>query len=116
MRRSKRIDAYVHAEKECHNNAIVVGACSCGQPHPEGARYYASVVERPGDPETPMVLAAGPFPSHPEALAMVDRVRALVLARFNPDGRAHWYGFGSVAMGGDFKTPGTLNAELGVAA
>ena len=113
MRTPKRIEAYVHRPEPPPPGA---GPCACGAAHPDGARYYASVVERPGDPETPMVLAAGPFPTHPEALAMVDRVRALVLARFNPGGRAHWYAFGSVAMRGDFDEPGKLNAEFGLAA
>ena len=103
MKKPKRIDAYVHAPPP--------PACACPE-HPAGANFYASVIERPGDPNTPMVLAAGPLATHAEALAMVDRVRAVVLARWNPNGRAHWYGFGTVAIKSGFTRPGKLNTEL----
>lgn len=104
MRKPKRIEIYVHAAPP--------PACACAE-HPEGATFYASVIESPDrGPDSKMVLAAGPFPTHAEALAVVDKVRALVLARYNPNGRADWYAFGTVAMAGDFTRPGKLNAEL----
>ena len=104
MKTPKRIDAYVHA--------VPAPTCSCVD-HPEGANFYASVIESPErGPDSPMVLAAGPFLTHTEALAMVDKVRAVVLARYNPNGRAHWYGFGTTAMAADVTRPGKLNAEV----
>ena len=104
MKTPKRIAAYAHAAP--------APTCACAA-HPEGANFYASVIEAPDrGPESPMVLAAGPFPTHADALAVVDKVRAIVLARYNPNGRAHWYGYGTAAMAADFTRPGKLNAEL----
>ena len=104
MKTPKRIVAYVHAAPAT--------ACTCTD-HPEGANFYASVIESPDQgPDSKMVLAAGPFPTHGEALAVVDKVRAVVLAKWNPGGRAHWFGFGTVAMASGFTRPGKLNAEL----
>ena len=109
MKKPKRIDAYVHTTP----TPAPGEPCACGGGHPVGATYYASVIEDSArGAASPMVLAAGPFPTHAEALAVVDRVRALVLAKWNPGGRAHWYGFGTVAMAPDFTRPGKLNAEL----
>lgn len=88
-------------------------ACPCGAVrHAPGARYYVSVVEHEGGRALP---ALGPFLTHPEALARVDRVRDLVLARYNPDGRAHWYLYGTIALPYDSTVVGRLNAELGSA-
>ena len=88
-------------------------ACTCGERHHPGSRYYVSVIERPDmGAESPMILALGPFLTHQEAIAHVDRVRLAVLSRFNPEGRADWYGYGTVAMAGDYSTPGRLNAEI----
>ena len=107
MKKPKRIDAYVHGP------AATPDGDPCGGDHPAGATYYASVIQDPArGAASPMVLAAGPFPTHADALAVVDRVRAVVLAKWNPGGRAHWYGFGTVAMAPDFTRPGKLNAEL----
>jgi hypothetical protein len=104
MKTPKRIDAYVHATPPL--------ACACPE-HPEGANFYASVIESPDrGPDSKMVLAAGPFATHADALAVVDKVRAVVLAKWNPGGRAAWYGFGTVAMAPEFTRPGKLNAEL----
>lgn len=104
MKKPKRIEAYVHA--------VPAPACTCTD-HPEGATFYASVIESPDrGPDSPMVLAAGPFPTHGEALAVVDRVRTVVLAKWNPGGRAHWFGFGTTAMKRSYTKPGKLNAEL----
>ena len=104
MKTPKRLDAYVHAAP--------APTCACAE-HPEGANFYASVIESPDrGPASPMVLAAGPFQTHAEALAMVDKVRAVVLARYNPNGRAHWFGFGTVAMAADVTRSGKLNAEV----
>lgn len=72
-----------------------------------------SVIEQPDrGAHSPTVLALGPFLTHQEALAHVDRVRLAVLSRFNPEGRAHWYGYGTVAMGAGYAKPGRLNGEV----
>jgi len=88
--------------------------CPCGETtHRPGARYYVSVIEQPDrGAQSPCVLALGPFLTHPEALAWVDYVNRVVCARFNPHGRAHWYGYGTVAMAADYDTPGRLNGEV----
>ena len=87
--------------------------CSCGQNHHPGAKYYVSVIETPSlGAKSPCVLALGPFLTHPEALAWVDRVNDVVQARWNPHGSAHWYGFGTVAMAADYTIPGKLNHEF----
>ena len=39
-------------------------------------------------------------------------MRRLVLEKWNPGGRAHWYGFGTTAMRSTYHEPGKLNAEL----
>lgn len=80
--------------------------CSCGAEHPEGARYYVSVVDagRVG-------LLAGPFDDHADALALVDSARALAVS-LNP--WAHFYAFGTVARRDDYRKPGLLNGQLGI--
>ena len=88
--------------------------CTCGARHRFGTRYYVSVIESPDlGPESPMVLALGPFLTHEEARGGVDSVRDVVLSRHNPQGRAHWYGYGTVAMP-DTGPPllGRLNMEV----
>ena len=82
--------------------------CTCGQAHHPGARYYASVRRD----DVVIVLAAGPYLSHQEALAVVDDVREIAVECYNPDGRAYWYAYGTVGMPHDYTTPGTLNADL----
>lgn len=47
-----------------------------------------------------------------EALAHVDAVNRLVNDRYNPGGRAHWYGYGTVAMPCGYARPGKLNEEV----
>lgn len=116
-RRTKRIEAYTHPPEPLTIVNDPLTPCPCGGEHHEGAAYYASVIEDPQrGPDSRMVLAAGPFPTHQEALAQVDRVRTAVLERWNPNGRAHWYGYGTVAVKAGYDRPGKLNAELGLAA
>lgn len=93
-----------------------VEQCSCGEPHHPGARYYVSVVEIPErGADSPTVLAAGPFVTHAQARGWIDPVRQYVLDHYNPHGRAHWYGYGTVAMGPTYTEPGKLNAAVGYA-
>ncbi|MDP3768822.1 MAG: hypothetical protein Q8S13_12470, partial [Dehalococcoidia bacterium] len=78
-----------------------------------------SVIKEPSlGPDAPgnLALVAGPFADHAEALRWVDPARRLVLDRYNPDGRADWYGYGTTAMAATYETPGRLNDELGVTA
>ena len=92
-----------------------MSACGCGEKHHEGANYYVSVVrDTAKGPHSDYRLLAGPFPPHEEALAWVDRAKALALARYNPEGRADWYAYGTVAMTADYRKPGMLNDQLGV--
>ena len=81
--------------------------CRCGEQHHQAANYYVSVVDG-----SRVVLAAGPYPEHDRALAYVEPVRRIVEARYNPGGRAHWYGYGTTAMRPTYAEPGKLNAEL----
>lgn len=86
--------------------------CPCGERHHLGARYYVSVFKSPElGPKGPTVLAAGPYLTHPEALAVVDVVRRIVLERYD-DGWAWFYAYGTVAMPHDFTRPGKLNDEV----
>jgi hypothetical protein len=92
-----------------------VDPCDCGEPHHPGAHYYVSVRSTPSlGAKSPMRLAAGPFGTHAEARAWVAPVKGLVFARYNPHGKAAWYGYGTVAVKSESATPGILNAELGI--
>lgn len=89
--------------------------CICGETHQDGANYYVSVVrDTAKGPNSDYRLLAGPFTDHADALAMVDRARELALAKYNPEGRAYWYGYGTVAMAEDYRKPGILNEQLGL--
>lgn len=79
--------------------------CPCGGEHSEGAVYFVSVRRN----ETDWVPVLGPYGTHPEALALVDKGRELT-ERVDP--RAHWYAFGTVALPGDTKRVGLLNDAL----
>jgi hypothetical protein len=83
--------------------------CSCGQQHYPGASYYVSVVDGKR-----WVLAAGPFSTHAQALGYVEPVRRLVLSRYDYQGRAGWYGYGTVAMQDGYSKPGKLNSDIGL--
>jgi len=82
--------------------------CRCAERHHQLANYYVSVMDG-----SKWALLLGPFGEHDEALAWVDRARELALARYNPEGRAHWYGYGTVAMAAGYTKPGMLNKQLG---
>ena len=90
--------------------------CPCNQHHPLGANYYASVMrESSRGPQGDVLLAAGPYLTHPEALAVVTVLNEIVLHRYNPEGRASLYGFGTCAMPHDYTKPGKLNNEVAAA-
>lgn len=63
-------------------------------------RFYVSVLDGPRHN-----LLAGPFDTHAEALAEVERVRAVALEL---DAKAHFYAFGTCSVG-DYSEPGFLN-------
>ena len=81
--------------------------CPCPERHYQNASYYVSVMDGGRT-----VLALGPFREHDEALANVQRVNDEVVARWNPEGRANFYAFGTTAMI-NYHQPGKLNAVLG---
>lgn len=85
--------------------------CPCPEIHHQEAGYYVSVCD--GSPER-TILALGPFQEHHQALARVDDVRQHVLDHYNPEGRAHWYWWGTQAMNSSYREPGKLNSELGL--
>jgi hypothetical protein len=75
-------------------------------------RYYVSVCESPDSADTKWRPVLGPFTTHAQARAHVDAVTRYALDHYNPGGRAHWYGYGTVAMAPGYTTPGLLNAAL----
>ena len=78
--------------------------CRCSERHHQLAHYYVSV--RDG---SRWGLLLGPFTEHDEALAWVDRVRAVA---DEMDPRAPWYAFGTTAMASTYIKPGLLNDRL----
>lgn len=81
--------------------------CKCGGTHYQNAAYYVSVAD-----SGRVVLALGPFAEHDEALANVERVNRHVQEYWNPNGRAAWYTFGTVAMPCGYNVPGKCNQSL----
>ena len=81
-----------------------VETCNCGKHHTPGANYYVSMVDG-----ARTALLAGPFKSHPQALALVAAVRELA---YQIDPKSHWYAFGTLAMSRDYNKPGLLNNRL----
>ena len=83
--------------------------CSCPERHHQGAGYYVSVEDGGRH-----VLVAGPYPEHGDALAMVETVKRVVLDKWNPGGRAHFYGYGTASILQGHPMPaGKLNREVG---
>lgn len=81
--------------------------CRCGSTHYQNASYYVSVAD-----SGRVVLALGPFAEHDDALANVERVSRHVEERRNPQGRACWYSYGTVAMPCGYRVPGRCNQSL----
>ena len=82
-------------------------SCPCGERHRPGARYYVSVLDGGR-----WLAVVGPFLTHQEALGRVNAVSVVVCNQYNPDGRADFYAYGTVAMPHDYVTPGRLNPEV----
>lgn len=73
--------------------------------------FYVSVLDQYGnDGSSRLGLLAGPFSTHEEALALVDKARDVAC---RVDGRAHWYAVGTVKMK-DGLRDGVLNKLLGL--
>ena len=89
---SDRSDASVHED-----------ACRC-RFNPPGTNYYVSTIDG-----SRFALLAGPFPTHPEACELVDRVRDEA-CRVDP--RAWFYAFGTTAMKPEYRKRGILNDLL----
>lgn len=70
------------------------------RPDPRPGFYYVSAIDG-----TRKVFARGPFPTHREALAVVDATRAIV-SRHDP--RAPWYAWGTARSETD-AGPGALD-------
>lgn len=78
-------------------------------PDPRPGAYYVSVIDGPR-----RALLAGPWPTHAEALAMVETVRTKACEL---DGRGHWYAFGTARLPNDDSVPiraGSLNKHFGL--
>lgn len=76
-------------------------------PHTEPRDYYVSLVRG-----SRTALLAGPFETHAEALAMVDRATALAN---EVDPRSHFDPFGTVSLPRyPWNPKGKLNLQLGV--
>lgn len=79
------------------------------EPDIRPGHYYVSVLDG-----SRRALLAGPWPTHVEALQMVDTVR---LKACDLDARGHWYAFGTSRLPADGSTlvpKGTLNKHLGL--
>lgn len=78
------------------------------EPDPRPGNYYVSVMD--GDRRA---LLLGPFPTHQQALDMVEPVRAKGLEL---DPRALWYEFGTARLQDDgIAIGGNLNSHFGMA-
>lgn len=96
----KTISSYTHASPP------VPVVCD-----PRPGNYYVSVQD-----QGRTALLAGPWPTHREALEMVDTVRTKACGL---DPRGHWYAYGTARLPDDDSVPiraGSLNKHLGLPA
>lgn len=75
--------------------------CECGNSHPSGANFYVTVID--GRKTIPL---SGPYPTHAEAVAMVDEVKERALAA---DPGAAFASFGTTAMKASYNKRGVLD-------
>jgi hypothetical protein len=87
--------------------------CPCGSEHTEPANFYVSVLDRLSNDGSRdrFGVIAGPFATHAEALSMVEPAKRKAQ---EVDRRAHFYGFGTVAMLPTYTQAGVLNDLLGL--
>ncbi len=91
---------------------VAVELCPCGKPngHDEGTSdFFVSVVRNPGKPSQRTGLILGPYATHGEALANVDRGRAIAE---RADSWTAFDAFGTVGVKGDEK--GKHKGVLGI--
>ena len=74
--------------------------------------FYVSMIREAGTKAQRVALLAGPFDTHDEALALVDRATNLA---FEVDPWSGFDAFGTVRMKDEYRKPGVLNARLGIA-
>lgn len=91
---SSSLDASVHED-----------FCRC-RFNPPGTNYYVSTIDG-----SRYSLLAGPFSTHPEACAWVDRTMDKACS---VDPRAWFYAFGTASTGPEYRKPGILNDLLGL--
>ncbi|HVN82281.1 MAG TPA: hypothetical protein VMW38_25070 [Terriglobia bacterium] len=75
--------------------------CCTSETCPEPGNYYVTAVDGPS-----LYYMAGPYPTHAEALAMVEK--ALSIADKH-DGRAWFMAWGTVRTKDGYSKPGSLN-------
>lgn len=74
---------------------VKVDFCTCGQPknHDEGSEFFVTCVREAGKPSQRASPILGPYATHGEALANVDRGRSMAEAK---DAWSHFDAFGTV--------------------
>jgi hypothetical protein len=75
--------------------------CECGSSHPRGANFYVTAIDGKN-----VVPLSGPYPTHAEAVAMVDEVKERALA---VDPSAAFASFGTTAMKASYSRKGILD-------
>lgn len=78
-------------------------SCGCNKPHEPGTSFFVSCIEDSGQRRNALLL--GPYDTHEEALANVDRGRKLAEAN---DPKAHWYSFGTCSINGPTERKGVF--------
>lgn len=81
--------------RECFTEAArqLGTLCECGEGHPDGTLFFVGCFEDEGQRRHAYLL--GPYATHAEALANVDRGRRLAA---DNDPKAHWYNFGTCGI------------------
>ncbi|SNR99702.1 hypothetical protein SAMN04488503_2253 [Humidesulfovibrio mexicanus] len=82
---------------ESHVQAQAKAVCSL-----EPGSYYISATDAGR-----FFLVAGPYPTHREALANVDRAKTIT--EFSTEGRSYFWFWGTTRMADDYTAPGVLN-------
>lgn len=77
--------------------------CECGEGHPDGTSFFVSCIEDEGQRRKSYLL--GPYATHEEALANVDRGRKLAV---DNDPKAYWYSFGTCSIAEQTDKKGVL--------
>jgi len=75
--------------------------CECGNPHPRNANFYVTAID--GRKTLPL---SGPYPTHAEAVAMVDEIKERAIS---VDPGAAFASFGTTAMNPSYDRKGILD-------